>query len=146
MGGQLHETEDSPIIMPSQQKEERLDKIHKEMAGKFIDEEKRRLYKRRLEEMAYFLLKTNREDDAQSALAAALAFGPEGVPSDKHPFALRLIKEGLSVYYSEKKEEKKKSNLIVTPSQHFAEMKKKEGERGLMNESNPHQKVIDKII
>lgn len=56
------------------------------------------LFKRRLEEMAYVLWKTDRPEEAKKALAAALALGQDdGQPLSKHPFISAMVLRSLNL-------------------------------------------------
>lgn len=56
------------------------------------------LFKRRLEEMAYILWKTDRREEAKKALAAALALGEDGDQSlREHPLISALILRSLNL-------------------------------------------------
>ncbi|GFP24197.1 hypothetical protein HKBW3S09_01663, partial [Candidatus Hakubella thermalkaliphila] len=56
------------------------------------------LFKRRLEEMAYILWKTDRREEAKKALAAALALGEDGDQSlREHPLISAMVLRSLNL-------------------------------------------------
>ena len=56
---ELYEMENSPIVLTDSQKESRTAEITKKTARLFFDDNNRMLFKRRLEEIAYILFKTD---------------------------------------------------------------------------------------
>jgi hypothetical protein len=113
---ELYEMENSPIVLTDPQKESRTAEITKKTARLFFDDNNRMLFKRRLEEIAYILFKTDREEDAQSALAAALAFEPGGVASEDHPFALKTVEKNFAFLKEQSQKEKRSdTGRIILP-------------------------------
>jgi hypothetical protein len=88
---ELIQAEQSQLVLSETAREERIEHIVSQAVEQYFTEERRHLFKRRLEEMAYFFLKTGRPDAARRALAAALAFEDPAVPVARHPFARRLV-------------------------------------------------------
>ena len=113
---ELYELENSLIVLTDHQKATSTTEITKKTARLFFDDKNRMLFKRRLEEIAYILFKTNREEDAHSALAAALAFEPGGVASDNHPFALKTVEKNFAFLKEQSQKEKRSdTGRIVLP-------------------------------
>ena len=113
---EIHELENSPLVLSEPQKESRTHGIVQKTAQAFFDDKNRLLFQRRLEESAYILWKTDKQDDAKSAFAAALAFAPEGVPSDSHPFALKTVEKNLAFLKEQSQKEKRsESGQIILP-------------------------------
>jgi len=113
---EILELEKSPLVLSPQQKESRTHEIAQKTAQAFFDDKNRLLFQRRLEESAYILWKTDKQDDAKSAFAAALAFAPEGVVSDKHPFALKTVEKNLAFLKEQSQKEKRsESGQIILP-------------------------------
>jgi hypothetical protein len=119
---EIHELENSPLVLTEQQKESRTTDIVKKTTSLFFDDNNRLVFQRRLEDTAYILWKTGKEEEAKSAFAAALAFAPGGVPSEKHPFAIKTVEKNFNFLREqakknkEKEEEKKsESGNIVLP-------------------------------
>lgn len=88
---ELVQAEESPLVLSESAQEERLDRLVSQAVERYFTEERRHLYRRRLEEMAYFYMKTGQPDAARRALAAALAFEDPAVPIARHPFARALV-------------------------------------------------------
>jgi hypothetical protein len=113
---EIHELENSPLVLSEPQKESRIHEIVQKTAQAFFDDKNRLLFQRRLEESAYILWKTDKQDDAKSAFAAALAFAPKGVPSDNHPFALKTVEKNLAFLKEQSQKEKRsESGQIILP-------------------------------
>jgi hypothetical protein len=88
----LREIEQSLIIVSEYLQAERTEAVRQEVVKEFFSPEKRTIYRRRLEEMAYYLWVTERQEQARLALEAA--FGLEDKAGDKileHPFARELV-------------------------------------------------------
>ena len=88
----LREIEQSLIIVSEYLQRERVEEVYQEIVREFFSPEKRAIYRGRLEEMAYFLWATERQEEARLALAAALGLGD--MVGDKileHPFAKQLV-------------------------------------------------------
>jgi hypothetical protein len=113
---ELHEAEQSTIVMSEYQKDSRINEIVKKTAQSFFDEKNRSLFRRRLEEIAYILWKTGKVEESQSAFAAALAFAPEGVPTEHHPFAIKTVEENFKFLKEQSQKEKRsESGNIILP-------------------------------
>ena len=113
---ELHEAEQSTIVMSEHQKDSRINEIVKKTAQSFFDEKNRSLFRRRLEEIAYILWKTGKVEESQSAFAAALAFAPEGVPTEHHPFAIKTVEENFKFLKEQSQKEKRsESGNIILP-------------------------------
>jgi hypothetical protein len=111
---------DSPIVLNATQQQERF----RALVGRAIEElfggERQASWVRRLEEMAYFLHATGRTDQAQRALAAALALEASPRGGRDNGFCEQLARSSLAVYWqieSEREAEQSRSALIVTPQQ-----------------------------
>ena len=114
----ITETQQSKIVLRPDQKEARLNAIYRGALEDLFPEEKRFLWKRRLEEVAYVLLKTGKENEARASLSAAIDLNNPFSAIEPNPFIWNLL---LKSIYSlvqvdhEKQEEEKKTSLIVTP-------------------------------
>ena len=114
----ITEAHESKIVLRPDQKETRLNNIYRDALQELFPDEKRLLWKRRLEEMAYILIKTGKEEEARTTLSAAIDLNNPFSPIDPNPFIWNLL---LKSIYSlieddyEKKEEEKETSLIVTP-------------------------------
>jgi len=115
---QITEAGQSRIVLRPDQKEARIDTIYREALGEVFPEEKRLLWKRRLEEMAYVLLKTGKDDEARATLSAAVDLKNPFSPIEPNPFIWGLLLKSIQILLEtdkEKKEEEKKTSLIITP-------------------------------
>jgi hypothetical protein len=113
---ELYEIENSLIVLTDHQKKSRTAEITQKTARLFFDDKNRILFKRRLEEIAYILFKTDRKEDAQSAIAAALAFEPGGVVSENHPFALKTVEKNFAFLKEQSQKEKRSdTGRIILP-------------------------------
>jgi len=113
----ITEARDSRIVLRPDQKEARLNTIYREALEELFPEEKRLLWERRLEEMAYVLLETDRKDEARAALSGAVDLKNPFSHIDPNPFIWNLLLKSVhSLIESdhEKTEEEKKTSLIVT--------------------------------
>jgi len=113
---EMYETENSILILTEYQKESRINEIVKKTAQLFFDDKNRSLFRRRLEETAYILWKTGKVEESQYAFAAALAFTPEGAPSERHPFAIKTVEKNFKFLKEQTpKEKRSKSGNIILP-------------------------------
>jgi hypothetical protein len=105
------------LILSPYQKETRMEDIYRQAVQEIFDESRRLLYRRRLEEMAYCLLKEGKETEAQMSLAAAVGLEKESGLLTPHPFLLEIVKRSLGALMEREEEEKRKkeSELIVKP-------------------------------
>jgi hypothetical protein len=84
--------------------------------SELFDPGRKSLYRRRLEETAYFLWKTGNENDSQMCLAAALGMEKEGGVLSTHPFLLELVKRTLTARLEEEaKKRAKEADLLIKP-------------------------------
>ncbi len=114
----ITETQQSKIVLRPDQKEARLNAIYRDALEELFPEEKRFLWKRRLEEVAYILLKTGKENEARASLSAAIDLNNPFSPIEPNPFIWNLLLKSIYILIEEdheKKEEEKKTSLIVTP-------------------------------
>ena len=113
----IQEAETSKLVLTPIQKEERISAKYVEAAEEVFHRERRLIYKRRLEEMAYVLYKMAREEEAMICFAGALSLREEeGIPSSRHPFLLELIKRTISsVLWEEEQESREVPSFIVKP-------------------------------
>jgi len=109
----IKDVDHSPLVLNTFQKEERKNEVILQAARAVFDEELRRVYKRRIEEMAYILYYNKAIDAARLAASAALDLGTEGIPSDQHEFLRGLIRRSVRFYLEGEKEQHKDSLLIA---------------------------------
>ena len=114
----IKEAQESRIVLTPDQKEARLNNIYRDALQELFPEDKRLLWKRRLEEMAYILLKTGKEEEARATLSAAIDLNNPFSPIDPNPFIWNLLLKSIYILIEgdyEEKEKEEKASLIVTP-------------------------------
>ncbi len=112
----VKEAEESQIALNPTQKEARLQGIYQRALEELFPGERRLLYKRRLEEMAYIFLKLDRGDEARCCLAAALDLEREISSFRPNPFLLQLVITSIYTVMVEKdKEAEAEPSLIIRP-------------------------------
>jgi len=92
----LREIREGIIIVSEYLQQERVEEVYREAIEEIFTPERLLLYRRRLEEMAYFLWRTERTDQARLALAVALSL--EGLNERElreHPFIRQLLDRSL---------------------------------------------------
>jgi hypothetical protein len=115
---QITEAENSRILLRPDQKEARINTIYRDALEELFPEEKRLLWRRRLEETAYVLLKTGKDEEARAALSAAVDLRNPLSPIEPNPFIRELLLKSLEMILKtdqEKKEEDQKTSLIISP-------------------------------
>ncbi|GEM_PF-2069165 len=113
---EVYEVENSLLVLSDAQKKVRENEIVQKTARLFFNDANRRLFQRRLEEIAFIFWESGQKDDAKVAFAAAMAFSPDGVPSDKHPFALQTVIKNFSFLKEQSQKEKRsESGRIILP-------------------------------
>ena len=112
----INEANESKLVLTPIQKQERISQIYNDAAEELFNEERRLLYKRRLEDAAYIIYKLGREEEAKICLAAALALKNENITSSHHPFLLELVKKSLSsAIWEEEQKARENPSFIVKP-------------------------------
>lgn len=113
----LQEANTSPLVLTPLQKESRTQDLYRQAVSELFDEPRRLLYRRRLEEMAYFFWKKGMENEARMSLAAAAGMEKESGMLSTHPFLMVLVKRSLALFAEEeeRKKKEKESELIVKP-------------------------------
>lgn len=95
----LDASESSMIIVGVKSKEEQRKNIIDSALDGFFSADRRKLYKRRLEEQAFILFLIEKPPIAKVALAAAMGLDPDsGVWVQNHPFARALMELSLEVH------------------------------------------------
>lgn len=112
----LKEASESRLVLNPYQKEARVMDIYRQAVNELFDRERRALYRRRLEEMAYVLMKTGKKSEAQVSLAAALGMESQGGVLSTHPFLLELVKRSLAARLEEEAQKQaKETDLLIKP-------------------------------
>ena len=113
----IEEAEETRLVLNPAQKETRLQEVYRKALAELFPEERRKRYKRRLEETAYVLLKNGQEDSARLALAASLDLRSGVLDLSPNPFLLNLVIRSIYTLVTKDMEEKKEGepSLIVKP-------------------------------
>ncbi|MBW2039745.1 MAG: hypothetical protein JRI46_09130 [Deltaproteobacteria bacterium] len=114
----IKEAGESHIVLTPQQKDARLSSIYMEALQELFPEQRRLLWKRRLEEMAYILWKMGKEKEASMAMSAAVDLKTPFNPIEPNPFIWNLLLKsiyGLLETTYKKREKEGEASLIVTP-------------------------------
>lgn len=114
----IKDAQESRLVLTSDQKDARLNSIFRKALEELFPEDKRLLWKRRLEEMAYILQKTGKEKKAKITMSAAIDLKNPFSPIDPNPFIWGLLLKSIYILIEgdyEEKEKEEKASLIVTP-------------------------------
>jgi hypothetical protein len=110
------EAEESKIVLNQAQKEVRFQGIYQKALSELFSGERRFLYKRRLEEVAYLLFKMGREEEARVSLAVALDLEKPLNLIQPNPFLFQLVIKSIFTLLAEAYEKKvKEPSLIIKP-------------------------------
>ena len=110
------EAEESKIILNQAQKEARFQEIYLKALSELFSEEKRFLFRRRLEEMAYVLFKLGRQEEAKISLAVAIDLEKPFNQIQPNAFLYQLVIKSIFALLAETYEKKVKDpSLIVKP-------------------------------
>ncbi len=110
------EAEDSKLVLSQIQKQARVEEVYQKALSDLFPEDRRLLYKGRLEEMAYLLFCLGREREAKMALSVALDLEKPLNPIRPNPFLFQLIVKSIFSFLKEAHEEKESEpSLIVKP-------------------------------
>ena len=114
----IKDAQESRLVLTSDQKGARLNSIFRKALEELFPEDKRLLWKRRLEEMAYILQKTGKEKEAKITMSAAIDLKNPFSPIAPNPFIWRLLLKSIYILIEgdyEEAEKEEKASLIVTP-------------------------------
>jgi len=113
---EVWEAEESKIVLNPAQKEVRFQGIYQKALTDLFSGEKRFLYQRRLEEMAYVLLKLGREEEAKTSLSVAMDLEKPLNPIQPSSFLFQLVTKSIFSLLAEAYEKKSKEvSLIAKP-------------------------------
>jgi hypothetical protein len=110
---------ESPLVLSQLQQSERLRICVERAVVEVFDGEQRHSYIRRLEEVAYFLLASGREERARQALAVSLALAESNRGGAGIPLCEALVRKGLALWDSVAKGqemERQQDSLVVSPA------------------------------
>lgn len=112
----VEEAEESRLVLNPAQKEARLQETYRKALVELFSEEKREVFRRRLEEMAYVLLEAGQEERAKVALAASLDLRFDLNLLEPNPFLLGLVTRSIYTTVAQDREKKEaEPSLIVKP-------------------------------
>jgi hypothetical protein len=113
---EVREAEESKIVLNPGQKEVRFQAIYQRALTELFSGERKFLYQRRLEEMAYVLFKLGREEEAKISLSVAMDLEKPLNPIQPNPFLFQLVIKSIFTLLTEAREKKSKDvSLIVKP-------------------------------
>jgi hypothetical protein len=113
---EIREAEESKIVLHPTQKEARVQGIYQKALTELFSGERRFLYRRRMEEMAYVLFRLGKEEKARLCLAVALDLEKPLNSIQPNPFLLQLIVKSIMTLLAEASEKKaKEPSLIIKP-------------------------------
>ena len=113
---EVWEAEESKIVLHPTQKEVRFQGIYQKALVELFSGERRVLYKRRLEEMAYLLFKLGREEEARLSVAVALDLEKPLNLIQPNPFLFQLVVKSILALLAEAhKKSAEDLSLIVKP-------------------------------
>lgn len=114
-GDALREIEQSQIVVSPAMQQERINEIHTRAMEEVLGERSRRLMRMRLEEMAYYLLRTDRHREALWAVAAAQSLEDDNPHRlRRNPFAGALLERSLDLAKA-----RPSSGRIILPFSHL---------------------------
>jgi len=113
---EIREAEESKILLHPSQKEIRIQGIYQKALTELFSGERRFLYQRRLEEMAYVLFKLGKGEEANISLSVAMDLEKPLNPIQPSPFLFQLVTKSIFTLLTEAREKKSKEvSLIVKP-------------------------------
>ncbi|MBM4350870.1 MAG: hypothetical protein FJ106_13400 [Deltaproteobacteria bacterium] len=113
---EVWEAEESKLILNQAQKEARFQEIYQRALSDLFPEEKRSLYRRRMEEMAYYLFRSGKEEEARVSLAVAVDLKKVPNVIQPNPFLFQLVVKSIFALLKESYEKKvKEPSFIVKP-------------------------------
>jgi len=113
---EVWDAEESKIVLNPTQKEVRFQGIYQKALTDLFSKERKFLYQRRLEEMAYVLFKLGREEKAKISLAVAIDLEKPLNPIQPNLFLSQLVMKSIFSLLAESYEKKSKElSLIVKP-------------------------------
>jgi hypothetical protein len=113
---EVWEAEESKLILNPTQKEVRFQEIYQRALSSLFPEERRLLYRRRMEEMAYVLFKLGREEEARISLTVALDLKKPARLIQPNPFLFQLVIKSIFALLKEAYDKKvKEPSFIMKP-------------------------------
>jgi hypothetical protein len=109
--------QESRLVLNRMQQEQRLMGLVRDAVRELFSEECGRLFSGRMEDMALYLLLTDRENQAKSALAVAIALRNKDLGGLGVPFLEGLVQKSLAIHTTQEEEKQKQeeTSLIIKP-------------------------------
>jgi hypothetical protein len=112
----IEEARGSRLVLNKVQQEERVAGIVREAVQELFSGDKGKVFQRRMEDMALYLIETKREQEAKLALSVALAVSEGDLGGLGVSFLNGLVQRSIGFYVKEAKEEAaEETSLIVKP-------------------------------
>jgi hypothetical protein len=113
---EVWEAEESKLVLNQAQKEVRFQEIYQRALSDLFPEERRFLYRCRMEEMAYYLFKSGEEEEAKVSLAVAIDLKKPPNLIQPNPFLFQLVVKSIFTLLKEAYEKKvKEPSFIMKP-------------------------------
>ncbi len=113
---EVWEAEESKLILNRAQKEARFREIYQRALSELFPEQRRSLYCKRMEEMAFYLLKLGKEDEARMSLAVAIDLKKPPITIRPNPFLFQLVVRSIQTLLQEAYKERREAfSLIQKP-------------------------------
>ncbi len=113
---EIREADQSRIILTPSQKEARLQEIFSKALTHLFSEDKRSLYQRRMEEMAYLLYRMGKEEEAKLSFSVAIDLKKNPNLFRPNPFLYQLVTRSIFALLSEVEERSlKEPSFIIKP-------------------------------
>jgi len=113
---EVWEAEESKIVLNKTQKEARFQEIYQRALSDLFPGERRFLYQRRLEEMAYILFKLGKEEEGRISLSEAIDLRKPPNLIQPNPFLFQLVIKSIFTLLAEAYEKKtKEPSFIIKP-------------------------------
>ena len=110
------EAEESKLVLNQAQKEARFQEVYLKALSELFSGERKSLYQRRLEEMAYVFFKLGKEEEAKISLAGALDLEKPLNLIQPNPFLFQLVTKSIFTLLAEAYEKRvREPSLIMKP-------------------------------
>jgi hypothetical protein len=116
----LRETQESKLFLNQAQKEARFQEIYLKAMTELFSEEKRSLYRNRLEETAYIFYKSGKEEEAKISLSVAVDLEKPLNPFQPNPFLFQLVIKSIHAALTEAEEKRAKEPSLIVRQKHIA--------------------------
>lgn len=128
----ISQVQESPLILNRLQQQDRLQTVIDGAVIEIFAGESGAAYARRLEETAFYLAATGREEAAKRAVAVSLALKHSTQGGKGIPFCEELVRQSIAMHYHEEKQheqEESRGSLIMKPAEFAARVQASRGQR-----------------